>query len=310
MLDLSNNIYQYYIDHFDELSFEKQFHFASRNYLWSQSPEASHLLAYMRDTFTCNGDVAEAIQQLVDSAAASPTHGSKNAAELRLPYFQKYPLLKPAVLALFRIAFAKNIYKIDARGSLEKFFEAVVLDKLAQQLLADEQATAILSTHAINFLYLYGRVVLEAELFDPAVFLNIGKRAYDLNDLTQLQLLIYLYTHCIIGESIFYYRLVPDRHKAVYLSMLRELEQLITDRYDDINLDNKFEFLVCAQLLGTDSSLRSHINAEAARSLSDNGFYLIDRHNNNPQLDNVSLDRSEHRNVLCVLANKPFSQLT
>jgi hypothetical protein len=307
MMDLSNNIYRYYLEHFDELSFEKKFHFVSRNYLWTR--ETSDLLADMQDTFTCNGNIAEAIQQLVSSAAASPVHGSKNAAELRLPYFQKYPLLKPAVLALFRITFAKTVYGIDARNVLEDFFEATELERLAQELLADRQATAILSTHAINFLYLYSRVVVETELFDPVDFLDIGRQSYDTSDKTQLQLLIYLYTHCIIGESMFYYRLIPSKQKDTYLVMLQELEQLIINRYEDINLDNKFEFLVCAKLLGANSMLHDRINEEAAKSLSDQGYYLIDRHNNNPQIDNVSLDKSEHRNILCILANKPFSPI-
>jgi hypothetical protein len=43
--------------------------------------------------------------------------------------------------------------------------------------------------------------------------------------------------------------------------------------------------------------------AEAQKSLSDDGDFLVDRHNTNPQTANASLDLSEHRNVLFVMAD-------
>jgi hypothetical protein len=92
--------------------------------------------------------------------------------------------------------------------------------------------------------------------------------------------------------------------------MIAELEQLIADHFDNINLDNKCEFLVCAKLVGQRSKLERRIVAEANASLSPDGIFLIDRHNHNPQPDNVSIDKSEHRNVLFLMANRDFKPRT
>ena len=58
------------------------------------------------------------------------------------------------------------------------------------------------------------------------------------------------------------------------------------------------------------SRLESRIFDEAAQSVSSDGTYIIDRLNNNPQVTNVSLDKSEHRNVLFIMAGGPFKLQT
>jgi hypothetical protein len=89
--------------------------------------------------------------------------------------------------------------------------------------------------------------------------------------------------------------------------MLDELETVISDNYTAINMDNKFEFLVCCKLAGKQSSLESEIFAEAEYSVSEDGTFIVDRHNSNPQTANSTLDLSEHRNVLFIMANRPKS---
>ena len=39
------------------------------------------------------------------------------------------------------------------------------------------------------------------------------------------------------------------------------------------------------------------------------GQLLIDRYNANPQTENTTLDLSEHRNVLFIMANGPFTPI-
>jgi hypothetical protein len=309
MQDLSNNILDYYWRHFNDLPFNKQFHLASRLYLWNQDAKAREKLAELRANFTAQDDPARALDELITIARNSPTYGSKNAAELRRPYFEEYPQLKIYVTTLFRITFLKQIYNIDARQLFYQHFAKVEVEAFATRLLSDPRALAILSTHAVNFLYLYSRVILEDDsYFDSALFLEVGGSQYDTSDRLHLQLLIYLYTHCIIGESKFYYRALPDTE--TYVTMIRQLETLIDEQFEAINLDNKFEFLVCAKLIGISSRLQDRIYDEARQSVSDTGLFLVDRHNSNPQPVNVTLVTSEHRNALFIMSTLGFKPLT
>jgi len=307
MSALSDAIYTQYIDNFAALPFDKQFHFASRLYLYSGNTETEQILEQLRPEFTHNDSPALAFRDIVDAAAASPVHGSKNASELRWPYFEKYPTLKVSVMLLFRLAFLRSIYGIDARTEFFDICPPAELDQLYAELSHDTAAVAILSTHAINLFYLYRRFALQDESgIDPADYIAIAHSDYDATDKLHLQLCIYLYTHCIIGESMFYSRQLPETHLPVYQQMIQELEILITDNFTSINLDNKFEFLVCARMVGLTSPLEAAIYDEAAKSISDEGTYLIDKHNDHPQTDNISLDKSEHRNVLFIMSHSPF----
>lgn len=305
MDSLSNNIYRYYCDHYAELSFDKQLHFASRLYLWDQDDFGASALSGLRSEVTLQGDPAAALRAVYKQATETIYHGSKNAAGLRAPYFEKYPHLRTLLVVLFRLTFLESVYGLDARAAFFELFDRTEAEELLKKLLADEPALAILSTHAINALYLYNRVVKNDETaFDPSLFLRIAHGQYDLENPIHLQLYIYLYTHCIIGESKFYARRLPDRHLETYRRMLGELETLMGQRFAGINLDNKFEFLVCCKLAGYESKLADRIEAEAALSVSDDGTFLVDRHNTNPQTANSTLDLSEHRNVLYLLTHR------
>ncbi|MCA9325135.1 hypothetical protein KDA23_03675 [Candidatus Saccharibacteria bacterium] len=308
MDDLSNTIYAYYLSHFDELAFDKQFHFASRLYLWDRDESARTKLDHLRDEFTASGDPTAALQAVYNAAQQSPIHGSKNAAELRRPHFEKYPKLKTYVTLLFRLNFLQTIYGLDARQAFHQLCPQAELEAYVEQLLQDDDALAILSTHAVNFLYLYQRVVLGQETDGLAQrFLEVGQQKYDLSNTIHLQLFIYLYTHYVIGETQFYYRRITKT--GVYLEMMQQLEALIDTNFERINMDNKFEFLACSRLVGRESFLTERIWDEAKHSVSPDGSFIIDRHNQNPQQGNVDLNGSEHRNVLLLLANRPFKPL-
>lgn len=291
------------------MAFDKQYHFVSRLYLWDQDKVAGTVLTQLADEFTHRSQPETALRIVIDNARASSSHGSKNAAALRQPFFNAYPDLKPAVSCLFRLHFMRIIHGIDARPQFLQLFGRTELNQLRDSLLRDDGALAILSTHAVNFLYLYERSFGSDSGLPLERFLEVGRQRYDLSDRTHLQLFIYLYTHCIIGDSLFYYRPVPAANLPVYRTMIKELESVIDERFMDINMDNKCEFLVCASIVGYDSYLRQRIMEEADQSVSTEGVFLVDRHNNNPQADNVSLDKSEHRNVLYLMANRPFTPL-
>lgn len=306
MDDLSNNIYAYYRRHFDEMPRDKQLHFASRIFLWDSDSFGKEKLASLRSYVTDYGRPELALQTVYAEAKRTVYDGSQNSLKHRLQYFEKYPWVRPVSSTLFRLTFLDTIYGIDTRRTFSKLFPPDTLKTQFDRLLADPEALAMLSTQAINCLYLYNRVVLrDANHFSPELFLAVGENVYDLDDPIQLQLYIYLYTHCIIGESRFYARRLPDRHKDIYRRMLAELEIVISDRFTQINLDNKFEFLVCCQLVGFQSQLVDRVETEAVHSVSKDGIYLVDTLNSNPQSANLSFDLSEHRNVLYILSHRP-----
>lgn len=307
MNTLSNEIYNYYVDHLTELPLDKQFHFASRLYLWSGDTAMQKCLGDFKNEFTFNDQPQHAVQEVLRLAKESPNFGSKNAGELRRQYFERYPMLKQYVSVLFRICFMQTIYDINARQLFGECFPLSEVETMQRSLVADTEAIAILSTHAINFLYLYERLIKQDDAsLSPQQFLEIGESQYDLENPIHIQLLIYLYTHCIIGESLFYSRSLPNQFRNTYQQMIVSLEKLITANYDSVNLDNKYEFLVCCQMVGHTTDLLARINHEAALSVSDDGHFIIDRHNLNPQITNSTLDKSEHRNVLCIMANTPM----
>lgn len=303
-MQLSDSVYQYYLDNKDRLSEDKRFHFATRTAAWLGHQESYDLLRASTQ-YIVQPD--KPLEQVISDVFHTPQTGRRNAHELRQPYFEKYPTLYGAHLALFRVRHLKEVYGIDARPALFSVISQDELLELKDQLLADTDALKVLSTFAINFCYLLERVVLERADSPPIQhFLELGK-TYDLSSKEQIQLLIYFYTHCIIGESNFYVRTIPEALLPYYQDMLRTIEPLIEQNFSDINLDNKLEFLVCARICHYDTSLFDTIYEECERSISTEGTFLIDKHNTNIQSDRNDFIKSEHRNVLFIMSAAPYA---
>jgi hypothetical protein len=303
-MELSNAVYHYYLTNKQLLSDDKLFHFATRMSAWRGQPETFEILRSMRDF------IVQPERPLVDvirDVLNTEQTGRRNAHELRQPFFEKYPALYGAHLALFRVRHLEAVYGIDAREALYECISEAELEALKDSLLADQEAMKVLSTFAINFCYLFERVVRRDENALPLEALYQLGKTYDINDKEQIQLLIYFYTHCIIGESNFYVRTLPEASLALYRQMIADLEPLVRDNFEAINLDNKLEFLVCARICGLESPLAERIYAECADSISEEGTFIIDRHNTNVQADRNDFVKSEHRNVLFIMSTTPFA---
>jgi hypothetical protein len=307
-MQLHEKIKHYYLDHIDELDTDKQFHLFTRLAAWEGDLTALQGLKKLTSTIVpANSEMLR--QQLTELIEHPPT-ARINASELREEYFQKYPRLRGIDFALFRVRHLLAVYGVDARQTLLSLVPLAELEQLRQALTNDPAAMRTLSTYAINYLYLLERVILEHDdQIDIAALHDLGK-AYDSSDPQQLQLYIYLYTHCIIGESNFYTRTIPAGLLPSYQAMVRDLEAVIQQHYDHINLDNKLEFLTCCRIVGYTTGLTEQIYDECARSVSDNGTYLVDRHNANAQSDKTSLADSEHRNVLFIMSKTTYSPHT
>jgi hypothetical protein len=303
-MQLANQVYSYYLQNKSELSDDKLFHFATRMAAWRGVKQAYDILRDCEETITIPGQPLDAT---IAEIYNRPQTGRRNAHELRQPFFEKYPKLYGAHLALFRVRHLQEVYGIDAREALFASISKDELITLKEQLLSDEPALKTLSTFAINFCYLLDRVILnDADSLPIDMFLRIGG-SYDTTDPEQLQLLIYFYTHCIIGESNFYVREIPEKYVSSYTKMLQEIEVIITEHFDEINLDNKLEFLVCARICHYETALSEKIYEECEQSISEEGTFLIDVHNKNAQSDRNDFVKSEHRNVLFIMSTSAYT---
>lgn len=307
-MDLRRQIKDFYINHADKLPEDKRFHLATRLAAWTGDPDALALIRSLKSNFVPEPYSEDRLQAILRKLITSPPKHGINAELLRKEYFEKYPNLRGLHLALFRVRHLLQVYDIDARQVFFGLASKEECLQLERQLLADDQAVRMLSTYAINYIYLLERVMLDrdqTEAINIEHFYDLGDQ-YDLGDRSHVQLLIYLYTHCIIGETKFYARAIPGQLLPAYQKMLQRLESIITDHFDDINLDNKLEFLVCCRICNFDTPLKTRIDDECARSVSDNGDFLIDRHNKNQQLSRQTFASSEHRNVLFIMSGSPY----
>lgn len=307
-LELRSEIEAYYYSHFDELRLDKQFHLSSRLAAWKNSTEAKERLGSLRQAF--GGDDVEAFSQ-VRELLNNPKMSHVNAADARRPYFETYPFLAGLHLSLFRLRHLKFIYNLDLRDEFLTIYPISELHDLADALENDEDALMTLSTYAINVIYLI-RFILYP--LDGTSSQGFNERVYSLGlqrqatTPEQIQLHIYLYTHCIIGESNFYLRPTSEQTSDTFKKMLADIAELIINNYDYVHLDNKFEYLVSCRIVGFEppKELSEKIEDEALRSISQKGTFLIDKLNLFPQLERTDLGSSEHRNVLYIMSGSNY----
>ena len=308
-MQLSQSIKASYFQHLTDLSVQKQFHFCTRIAAWEGNQVALDHLATLRPHFVPEPYNEETMGAELMKIIIAPPAVTANAQNLRQTYFDKYPALRGLDNALFRVRHLLSVYGIDARGALLQTIPRDVLLNVKTTLLSDDEALRTLSTYAINYIYLLERIVLQhtdAYSIDLDHLYQLGKN-HELTDPQQLQLYLYLYTHCVIGETNFYTRHVPEELLSTYRYMVAALESVIEANFANINLDNKLEFLVCCQIVGLPSKLAARIYQECDQSLSDEGNFLIDKLNNNAQADRSSLAGSEHRNVLYIMSQTGYN---
>lgn len=302
-MDLAQRIQTYYFDTITELPADKRFHFATRMAAWQGDEIALALLKQLRPEIIPDSmPLTDVFKEIINREQA----GSRNAHARRQPYFAAYPDLYGVHLALFRLRHMNVVYGLDAREQFFEVYNETALQTLCDSLITNEDAMRVLSTFAVNTLYLTRGTALPTYSFSIEQLFAIGSRGYDISNTQDVQLLIYFYTHCIIGETNFYTLAIPAETLPLYTAMLRGLETIIEQSYEMINLDNKLEFLVCARICGFSSHLAERIYAECESSLSPDGTFIIDIHNNNIQKDRLSFEKSEHRNVLYIMSCSPY----
>ncbi len=283
----------------------KKFHFLSRLFLWTGEEYYQRQLLDLQKEYIGETET-EYRATLRKISLAQPTSGSRALSKHdRLRYFQKYPRLEMLLGLLFKVLFVEKIYGINIRPLIKEIVADEELVQLKQSLENDIEALHILSTHAINYLYLL-EFYLETEVgaANPRRYLEIGDTCKD----NPIHLKIYFFTHCIIGASKFYSEKIPPKDLVIYTEMLDAIATLIERHYQEISLDNKFEFLVCARICGITPSLEARIIREAVASLSPDGNFLIDKFNTQATKGKNNFVTAEHRNVLFIMSQTPWQR--
>lgn len=305
MNNLSNSIKKYYCKHFAELPIDKRFHFAVRLHAWERSAESLRLVEALRPTLLPDNDSLHTLEAIHAGTLIPLLPGNQNVLHLRQRYNQQYPLLRDAARLLYWAVMLDYAYGTDSRRSVYEVIPRPELQAMYEALLRDRQAVAILSTHAVNFLYLYPKYCLGKASPDPSWLLGIGTddTLYDADNRLHRQLRMYLLTHAFIADSMFYTEPLPTDRLGTYGEMLTYLEGIFTQYLKEISLDNKLEFLVCCKLADYSTSHETVILEEAETSVSNEGTFLIDTQNLSGS-SYVTFEKSEHRSVLYLMATQ------
>ncbi len=277
------SVRSYYYTHFNELTPEKQFHFATRIKNYFKTHDFDDYLAQNVPSQDLTKILADNDYTLVNRLAE------------RRPYFERYDHIYAIEATLFRINHLLNEYNIDKRPDFLKLIPLERLYALADALEADDGALLTLSSWAVNVICLTelwfprGRNVVRI-LAEKVLALDIHSSNLD------PLLLIYLYTHLILCDVDFYVR--PPENPDLDRKMLNRVAEILDQHFDALSLDVKNEFLVCANLLGVQyPALRSRIAAECRKNLS-TGILTDPRRPARTQ----TLDGAEHRNVLFIMS--------
>ncbi|EKE25388.1 MAG: hypothetical protein ACD_5C00179G0001 [uncultured bacterium] len=295
MQKIFSEIEENYKKRFEELD-GRRFHFASRLFLWKNDTFSKEKLNKLKAEYI--GLNHEEHEKIIENLLAEESIVDRMLFRAqREKYFLKYPMLKAYNKVLFRHLFSKTIYGLDLGDIIEKKIGFEKLIRLKKDLENDPVAIAILSTHAVNFMYgLDYLLKSDQSHLDPDKFLEIAKDEKLFEDLKLKSLKLYLLTHCIIGESVFYSKKIL-KNLDVYLEMISLAEKEILENFKNISIDNKFEFLVCAKMCGIKSQLEEAILKEANLCYNKEKCIVFEKNKQHT----ANIKNAEHRNVLAIM---------
>lgn len=302
-MPMAEAVKSYYMDRLAYLAYDKQFHFLNRLYIWSGDQQVYKRLQSYRQWYT--GDSASFYRVRLQSILAEPTE--MQFISHRSPMLRRYPKLLVFNKLLFRMLHSRTLYGVDLTPVVKEVVSLSKLSAYDAPLRQSPADVAMLSTYAVNYLWLLSSVQDRENQDELAKYvLDIFSSHYDLTDRAHVHLALYLLTHAIIGQSQFYTRLIHDDHK-IYEEMLRRAEQLVSDHYIELSLDAKCEFLLCARILGVKTPLEPMIMNEASHSWSPAGNFIIDVWNTQARDGKKNVDQREHMNVLFLMLHLPWA---
>ncbi|HTK39833.1 MAG TPA: hypothetical protein VL362_03120 [Patescibacteria group bacterium] len=283
-------IYTTYHERFHELDHEHQFHFASRLALTADDAWARAKIDELESAML--GSSADSSLRLL--RGKEPTLTDVNAAALRMPLFKQSPWLYDYELMLFYALHAKVQYDMDVTEQLKTQVQ-VSLDQL-HSLVTDPRTLATLSTYLVNAYYLHARLI---DKTDQVIPLEAIQEALDtpLDDPNDARLKLYLLTHCVLAETLFYARTIPASLQSYYHEIAEMIAARLESSWNDLTLDAKLEAAYCLKILSVRTDLQANVIQDAQAHYSDAHGYIIDPRS---QAKN-SLNGAEHRNVLFLM---------
>ncbi len=276
-----------------------QFHFLSRAYLWTKIPAYKERLDRLRAAWWKPFPRIAARLATLDTVPYRYSGGKK----YRSAYIEKYSAIYAYNKFFFKCLFDETIFDGDAFREHAHMLKSTHHASLYASLAHDPEALFTLSTPAVNFITLSAYFCPDTcAPLSPTHLCEVGDHVSIDDPASDLDARIYFYTHLIIGRSRFYKEMIPPQESA-YQTMITRLEQLISSQYEQVSLDHKCEFLVCARLCGYTSFLHERIHTELMGSVSPVGAYFINTQNIfRERLFKGSLETMEHTNVLALMA--------
>lgn len=274
----------------------KRFHYNSRMFLHTGGKQYKDTLNNLKLKWEKD------ISWYINKANSIPNTKFKKPKLDKEKQYRENSLKKHYKIRLYNKIFSKALFQEKIYNEPINLREVLDLKDVLQvrkSLIADEKSLLILSTPAVNFLYYYN-FFLESKPVNPEFILRVGELQVDLDTNSLLHAKIYFYTHAIIGASRFYSEEISV-YIDEYIEMLRRLDAITMANFKNVSLDQKFEILVCAKLLGVESAICDAVAKEAVNSLSAEGDFFVDRLNR-IRNNKTSFVKSEHRNVLGIMA--------
>ena len=267
---------EYYLKHFDELPEEKRFHLATRLKNWFGGTEFDEFLAEHEPSH----DLAPLL--------TNDDYSRVNFIDERRPFFEKYKGIYALEATLCRVLHLWMEYGVDLREDLLDAYGRERLSGLCDKLRNDDGCLFVLTTWVVNVLALTEEMYPRG--IDVYKEMLVKTLAHE-----QTVMCVYLYTHIMLCESRFY-RNKELKHLDLYREAMQNCDRIIAENFDEVTLDMKFEFLVCAQMVGYEVQCKEKIRAEA--DLNKGDFVKDPR-----KADRLNtLAGAEHRNVLYMMS--------
>jgi hypothetical protein len=301
------DIRDYYLKNFEQLDKEQQIHLAWALYSWNKVRKAYRKLLSLKPYLTGNGNF-HSVWQRLEQESKSNAYGKGKMADIQVRYFSRHPGLLAKTWQLLYLLRLQTIYGIDVRPELLRYHSPEDFERTFNDLQRDPEAIAMLSAAAINYIYLYHHFLLEdTETIKPVAILNMSEPFYDVNNGMHLKIQSYLYTHLVIGESLFFNRDIPGSKLNDYQDIMLRAETFLAKYYFEHSLDNKYEFLACAHFVGNSPRIEPIIMSEATHSFFESESFTFDRFNINPNKHEPGIANMAHSMAFYLLCNKKRS---
>lgn len=292
----------YFLKRIQFLSESRQIHLLSRIYLFKKTLPKKYLQIsenlLLKKTITID-ECKEYEKKLVKSF--------KINQNFRAETIEKYPTLLTYSKLMLYYLWRGNLFNKPLQNKRKLLDKKRIVD-LQNKLLSNPSDITIISTYAVNFLYLVKKFFPKHNRWNPEKLFELIKNENNpkIPDKQLAILKAYAITHIIICESDFYSKEIKNKKR--FLPMLKFVEELIKRNFFDLSLHIKLEFLLCCKLLNYNSNLEQIILSEIKHSKSDHGNYIIDKFNFYKTSIKKSLETSEHRNVLYLMISYLNSQ--